>query len=177
MPRNVALMLALAPVAIGRPARHLRRRVHRRALRGHRRGTTCGVARAVAASSAVPGLFTPQPILDRRCMDGGVSGTGTHLDLVAGARRAVVLNLTDGAGAQTGALTSTPTAVVDELAALEASGTEVFHRMPETMDILTLMDPAAVPDAIAMGERQAAADADRAADLPPVASASACPVG
>ena len=57
------------------------------------------VARAVAASSAVPGLFTPQPILDRRCMDGGVSGTGTHLDLVAGARRAVVLHLTDGAGA------------------------------------------------------------------------------
>jgi len=118
------------------------------------------VARAVAASSAVPGLFTPQPILDRRCMDGGVSGTGTHLDLVAGARRAVVLNLTDGAGAETGALTSTPTSVVDELAALEATGTEVFHRMPETMDILTLMDPAAVPDAIAMGERQAAADVD-----------------
>ena len=32
--------------------------------------------------------------------------------------------------------------------------------MPETMDILTLMDPAAVPEAIAMGERQAAADVD-----------------
>ena len=31
-------------------------------------------------------------------MDGGVSGTGTHLDLIVGAGRAVVLSLTDGSG-------------------------------------------------------------------------------
>ena len=43
------------------------------------------IPRAVAASSAVPGVFAPQPIGDRRCMDGGVSGTGTHLDLLGGA--------------------------------------------------------------------------------------------
>src|SRR5262249_23573069 len=54
------------------------------------------VARAAAASSAVPGIFAPQSIGDRRCMDGGVSGTGTHLDLLAGCTRAVVLGLTDG---------------------------------------------------------------------------------
>jgi NTE family protein len=118
------------------------------------------VTRAVAASSAVPGLFTPQPILDRRCMDGGVSGSGTHLDLLAGARRAFVLSLTDGAGAESGAMTATPRSFLDELEALEASGTRVFHRIPEEMDLLTLMDPAAVPEAVAMGERQAAADAD-----------------
>lgn len=40
-------------------------------------------AAAAAASSAVPGLFPPQSIGDRRCMDGGVSGTGTHLDVLA----------------------------------------------------------------------------------------------
>ncbi len=38
--------------------------------------TDTTMARAVAASSAVPGIFAPQPIGDRRCMDGGVSGTG-----------------------------------------------------------------------------------------------------
>jgi NTE family protein len=41
--------------------------------------------RAVAASSSVLGIFAPQPWLDRRVMDGGVSGTGLHADLAAGA--------------------------------------------------------------------------------------------
>lgn len=118
------------------------------------------INRAVAASSAVPGLFSPQPILDRRCMDGGVSGTGTHLDLLAGSRRTVVLSLTDGADAEVGAMTSAPDAFAREVEALEGTGTRVLHRIPEEMDLLTLMDPAAVPDAIAMGERQAAADVD-----------------
>ena len=93
-------------------------------------------------------------------MDGGVSGTGTHLDLLAGSRRALVLCLTDGGGAETGAMTVGPTSFADEVAGLEGSGTKVFHRIPETMDLLTLMDPTAVPDALAMGRRQAAADAD-----------------
>ena len=35
------------------------------------------VARAAAASASVPGLFEPQPIRDRRCVDGGVSGSGS----------------------------------------------------------------------------------------------------
>ena len=52
--------------------------------------------RAVAASCAVPGLYAPQPILDRFCMDGGLAGTATNSDLVAGARRTVVLSLAPG---------------------------------------------------------------------------------
>ena len=44
--------------------------------------------------------------------------------------------------------------------ALKASGTKVFLRSPESMDLTKLMDPKAVPDAIAMAKRQAAADAD-----------------
>jgi NTE family protein len=46
--------------------------------------------RAVAASASVPGLFPPQRVLDRRCMDGGASGTGIRADLVAGAGRALL---------------------------------------------------------------------------------------
>ena len=119
-----------------------------------------GIARAVAASTAVPGLFAPQPVGDRRCMDGGVSGTGTHLDLLAGSRRVVVLGLTDGAGLTEGMMTTGPGTHEAELGALRASGSEVLHRHPESVDVGTLMNPAAVPDAIAMGRRQAAADAD-----------------
>jgi predicted acylesterase/phospholipase RssA len=82
------------------------------------------VGRAVAASSAVPGLFAPQPIQDRRCMDGGVSGTGTHLDLLAGARRAVVLGLTDGADVEEGRMTVAPGSTLRELDELRNTGTE-----------------------------------------------------
>lgn len=119
-----------------------------------------GTARAVAASSAVPGLFPPQPVGDRRCMDGGVSGTGTHLDLLAGSRRVVVLALTDGADLTQGMMTTGPGTHEAEIAALRASGSEVFQRHPDAVVVGRLMDPAAVPDAIAMGRRQAAADAE-----------------
>lgn len=118
------------------------------------------LARSVAASSAVPGLFAPQPIGDRRCMDGGVSGSGIHTDLVAGARRVVVLALTDGSGVAEWGMTAAPGSVEAELAALQASGSEVLVRMPHEVDFEMLMDPAAVPDAIDMARRQAAADVD-----------------
>ncbi len=124
------------------------------------RAAGVGIARAVAASSAIPGVFAPQPIGDRRCMDGGVSGSGTHVDLLGGARRAVVLGLTDGAGVDVGAMTVAPGSVHRELDALAGTGTEVMFKMPERVDLETLMDPAAVPDAVAMARRQAAADAD-----------------
>lgn len=117
------------------------------------------IDRAVAASSAVPGVFAPQPIRDRRCMDGGVSGSGTHLDLLAGAERVVVLSLTDGTDS-VGGMTIRPGSFVTELGELERSGSSVFARSPETVDLARLMDPHSVPDAIAMARRQAAADAE-----------------
>ncbi len=124
-----------------------------------RREHGVSVARAAAASSAVPGIFTPQPILDRRCMDGGVSGSGIHLDLLAGADRVVVLCLTDGAGETVGAMTTAPGSIEAELDAVQDAGSKLFVRMPESMDLERLMDPLAVPDAVAMARRQAAADA------------------
>lgn len=120
-------------------------------------GTT--ISRAVAASSAVPGIFAPQPIGDRRCMDGGVSGTGTHLDLIAGSKRALVLTLTDGADQTEGMMTSHPEQGRQELENLEKSGTEVLVRTPSTVDLAELMSPTAVPGALVMGAAQASADA------------------
>jgi NTE family protein len=124
------------------------------------KATHVGISRAVAASSAVPGLFAPQQIGDRRCMDGGVSGSGTHLDLLSGSERVVVLGLTDGTGLVEGMMTTAPGATEAEHAALEASGTRVFRQVPAYVDPMALMDPAAVPDAIEAGRSQAAADAE-----------------
>lgn len=93
-------------------------------------------------------------------MDGGVSGSGTHLDLLAGARRALVVSLTDGSDLVEPMMTVSPGDIEAEFAALRGSGTELMVRTPEAVDPDRLMDPSAVPEAIAMGRRQAAADAD-----------------
>jgi NTE family protein len=158
MPRNVSMILGTRRW----PAGDLRLTcvdtyTGERCVVGRERGVS--IARAVAASSAVPGIFTPQPILDRRCMDGGVSGSGIHVDLLAGAERVVVLCLTDGAGETVGAMTAAPGSVEAELAGVQSAGSKLFVRMPESIDLERLMDPLAVPEAIAMARRQAAADA------------------
>lgn len=114
---------------------------------------------AVAASSAVPGLFAPPPIGDRRCMDGGVCGTGVHLDLLAGAERVVVLSLTDGKGIDFGGMTTAPGSIEREFDALRSTGSALFYRTPHEVDFDTLMDPKAIPDAVAMARDQASSDA------------------
>lgn len=116
------------------------------------------VHRAAAASSSVPGVFAPQPVLDRRCMDGGAAGSGTHPDLVAGAERAVVLALADN-GDQ-GLATAAPGAFAAGIEALRASGTAVEVRTSRLPRDTMLMDPREVPAALALGEEQGAEDAD-----------------
>jgi len=114
---------------------------------------------AVAASASVPGLFTPQQVGDRRAMDGGVSGSGTHSDLVAGVSRALVLSLHDSLAAP--GSTQQPDTLVVELDGLRGSGTEVELRCSTLPAGVNLMDPALMPTAVAAGESQADADADR----------------
>ena len=117
------------------------------------------VAAAAAASSSVPGLFSPQPLVDRRCMDGGVSGTGTNGDLAVGARAVLVLSLGANAPKGEAMMTIAPDSVDTEVAAMRAAGGEVLVRGPLEMDLATLMDPASIPAAVAMGQEQAVSDA------------------
>jgi NTE family protein len=126
------------------------------------RDTDVSLAQGAAASSAVPGIFAPQVIAGRKCMDGGVGGTAVHLDLLAGADRAIVLSLYQDAELTHGMLTLAPGDLTRELEALRASGTEVFLRAPDQhpLDVDGLMDPKAVPGAMAMGARQARQDLD-----------------
>jgi NTE family protein len=122
------------------------------------RASRTPLLRAVAASASVPGLYAPQPVLDRRAMDGGVSGTGTHADLVAGSERALVFPV---AGTLLEPrLTMNPQSTELEIAALRAAGTLVEVRHTRLPPSTNLMDPAAVPAALALGTRQAEEDAD-----------------
>ncbi len=117
--------------------------------------------RAVAASCALPGLYAPQPILDRRCMDGGLAGTATNSDLVAGARRAVVLSLAPGDRPLPEAIAaSTADHMLQEVAALRASGTEVFHRWAPLRPDLDVMAPDSMDEGLAAGRKQADEDAE-----------------
>jgi NTE family protein len=136
------------------------------ALTGERcvatRASSISVALGAAASSAVPGIFTPQVIGGRKFMDGGVGGTAVHLDLLAGAGKALVLSLYRDPELTHGMLTLAPGDLECELTELKASGTEVFFQAPEShpMDVAGLMDPKAVPAAMAMGARQAQDDVE-----------------
>ncbi len=125
----------------------------------------CSPARAAAASSSVPGLFTPQLVADRKCMDGGVSGTGTHADLAVGAERVVILSLSAEVGATEATMTIHPKSLETEVQAIRAAGGQVFTRGPLKADLATLMSPNSIPEAVAMGASQADSDAGALADF------------
>jgi NTE family protein len=113
------------------------------------------INRAAAASSAVPGIFAPQQILDRRCMDGGVAGTGVHLDVVAGARKAVIISLVDGSEQSLQWGTATPASIRQEYDDLLATGTEALRIIPDATVPEDVMNPALAAAAVNHGARQA----------------------
>lgn len=119
------------------------------------------LAAALAASTAVPGVFPPQQINDRKCMDGGICGTGTHLDVLAGSKRALVLSLRDLANTKESGMTQSPASSKAELDALTASGTKVFRASPTHFTLEELMSPTAVGKAMEMGSSQGTDDAER----------------
>jgi NTE family protein len=127
------------------------------------RAAGVGLRTAAAASSSVPGVFAPQPVADRRAMDGGVSGSGTHADLVAGAGQVLVLSLRGGVAQPTS--TQQPGGLATELERLRRSGTVVEQRHTNLPATVNLMDPAAMPAAVAAGRAQAEDDAETLAGM------------
>lgn len=114
---------------------------------------------AAAASASVPGLFQPQTIGERRCMDGGVSGSGTHCDRVAGSTRALVLSLVGGDASTPGGMTMSENGQLTEIEQLRSTGTAVHLVGPAGVDVTELMDPQSVGRALELGAQQAAQDA------------------
>lgn len=125
----------------------------------------CSPARAAAASSSVPGLFSPQLVSDRKCMDGGVSGSGTHADLAVGAERVVILSLSAQLRAPQAMMTIHPDSLDTETQAIRDAGGDVFLRGPREAQVDTLMSPDSIPEAVAMGADQADSDAEAAAEF------------
>lgn len=125
--------------------------------------TGISAIRAAAASSAVPGIFSPQPMHERFVMDGGVSGSGTHSDIVAGAEKALVISLTALTGQLEAGMTIGAGQLDYEMAGLDSAGTHAIARGPREVDLEQLMNPAAVPDALRIGDEQAAEDAEEIA--------------
>lgn len=121
------------------------------------------VSHAAAASSSVPGIFSPQPVLDRRCMDGGVSGSPINSDVVSGAERVVILALGAGRKGPAPMMTIAPDAAQQEIRALEDAGSKVLIKGPRAFDVTTLMSPASTREGLADGIAQARADVDELA--------------
>lgn len=115
------------------------------------------ISHAVSASMSVPGAFGPTWLGDRLCMDGGMATTGTHCDLVAGARRVLIISLVDGLGGSQ-RLSALPNTIQQEVADLRAGGSEVLLVSANPDPGVDLLSAAAVGDAMAVGRERATAD-------------------
>ncbi|MDH5672098.1 MAG: patatin-like phospholipase family protein [Myxococcales bacterium] len=132
-------------------------------------GGPARVAEAVAASTAVPGMFPTVPIGGRHYMDGGVHST-THADiLVGGGYRMVLIAMPTNAvtGGALGVLAQR--CLEAELAALREEGVEAYVLMPEAGDReaygSSLMDASHAESAEQAGRRQASRELSRIAHL------------
>jgi NTE family protein len=112
------------------------------------------LARAVAASCAVPGIFPTVRIGERRYMDGGLrSGTSADLLLGLAPEQAIVVAPLCKAQGRIGALAER--LMWAEVARLRAQGTQVCVVVPESADLAAfggnLMNGAAAPAAFEAG--------------------------
>ena len=87
------------------------------------------IAQACAASSSLPGVNGPVWLGDHYCMDGGVSASSTHSDLLAGAKRVVIFSMMSHApksGSFGFSMRINPQSIHDEVSYLESGGSKVM---------------------------------------------------
>ncbi len=114
------------------------------AFRAIDRASGVPIARAVAASCAVPGLFPPVTIDGVRCMDGGVR-SGTSADLAQRIEPDIVLVVAPLGWAGRGIHRLAAQQLAREMAALESAGAQVRLIEPDgaaRAHMTNLMDPA-----------------------------------
>jgi NTE family protein len=91
------------------------------------------IARAIASSCCVPGIFPPITINGRRYIDGGMK-SATNADLAAGFDRVIVVSVTSGmerASAFPALAERARKRMDDELAAITSAGGEVMMIAPD----------------------------------------------
>ena len=117
------------------------------------------LAHAAGASSSLPGIIGPTLLGQRFCMDGGISKTWAHTDLVAGAKRAIVITLTNGY--EGSLLSGIPHDIHKEIAALEAVGTKALLIIAGTPPGVNLLDPKQIAPALKAGYERAKTEAPK----------------
>lgn len=109
---------------------------------------------ACAASSSLPGLNGPIWVADQLCMDGGVSGSSVHSEVVSGAAKVLIFSLLGPESRPTGsfglAQRVNPNGLHEELAAIEANGGECMLVSADPPAGTNFMDPAGMQSAIDM---------------------------
>jgi NTE family protein len=129
---------------------------------------------AVAASSSVPGVNGPIWLDDRLAMDGGVSPSSTHADVLVGAKRVIIFTLMSLTAEQAAALPKTPFGFAEkahpgnadaEKAMIEAAGGRAFVVVGDPPAGTDFMDPTQLQDAMARGAARAAVDREAIAAL------------
>lgn len=120
---------------------------------------------ACAASSSAPGQMGPTFIKDRLCMDGGISQSSTHSDVIRGVKRALVFSLGDGSSndqKQGLHLSTLPNTVSQEVKDLEAGGTRTRHIIvglpPGITKVENLVDPKWIGSYLKFGFDRGVAD-------------------
>jgi NTE family protein len=129
------------------------------------------IVTACAASSALPGVNGPVWVGDRLCMDGGVSTSSTHADVLSGAERAVIFTMMSLTPAEAAARTGSfgfaeriaPGTAQREADALAAGGTRVLLVAANPAPGIDFMDPRQLAPALADGRARAAALVDELA--------------
>jgi len=105
---------------------------------------------------SLPGVFGPTWIGDRLCMDGAMCSTSTHVDLIAGAKRALVIALTDKGPR----FSNIPNDIEQELRYVEAAGTKTLLIAADPGKV-HLLSPAEIEPALKAGRDRAVREADR----------------
>jgi NTE family protein len=114
------------------------------------------ISHAVCASASLPGVFGPTWIGDRLCMDGAMCSTSTHVDLIGGAKRALVVALTDK-GLR---FSNIPNDIEQELSYVEAAGTKTLLIAADPAKV-HLLSAAEIELALKAGRDRALHEADR----------------
>lgn len=110
---------------------------------------------ACAASSSLPGLNGPIWVGDQLCMDGGVSHSSTHSDVVATDKVLIISLLTPDShpsGSFGLAQRTNPNRLNEEIAALEAAGNSALLVCADPPAGINLMDPDAMASAISLAQ-------------------------
>lgn len=131
------------------------------------------IAQAAAASSSLPGANGPTWLDDRLCMDGGVSLSSTHAEMLAGAKSVLIIGMFDFKANPPQHVNPSfgiaervnPGTAEREAATLRSTGSTVHVTIANPDPQTNFMDPAMIGPALSIGRAAGKADAPTIAQM------------